>query len=372
MADISKCQEGLLGLAAQQGYLTFDDILNASEAFSLSVTEVDFLSEAIQLRGIIVYESAPQIGQSSQSDDDVLDYSRTDYDAIFEELLDLAPQLKHLVDEIKSFPAPQWGEVNQLARQIAEGNQFARDRMIMLYMRSVLKIALSMTKQYDLDIEDAVSSGFIGLMNAVDRYDPSGFSAFHSYASLWIQQGIQRDCNPVWIDFYFPAHYKEKMFRVIQRYEQYTTGEEHDSDEYNSLIERISDELELPTADVVKTLSSYFVQKYGKQSTEMIIEMENSDEELLPNELIGNDEEVFDALFQKDLTAKVDTVLSTLTEREAKVVRMRNGIGYRAPMTLEEIGSIMNVTRERIRQIEAKAMRKLSHPSRKKKLEGYL
>ena len=141
----------------------------------------------------------------------------------------------------------------------------------------------------------------------------------------------------------------------------YTTGEEHDSDE-----------LELPTADVVKTLSSYFVQKYGKQSTEMIIEMENSDEELLPNELIGNDEEVFDALFQKDLTAKVDTVLSTLTEREAKVVRMRNGIGYRAPMTLEEIGSIMNVTRERIRQIEAKAMRKLSHPSRKKKLEGYL
>lgn len=152
----------------------------------------------------------------------------------------------------------------------------------------------------------------------------------------------------------------------------YTTGEEHDSDEFNSLIERISDELELPTADVVKTLSSYFVQKYGKQSTEMIIEMENSDEELLPNELIGNDEEVFDALFQKDLTAKVDTVLSTLTEREAKVVRMRNGIGYRAPMTLEEIGSIMNVTRERIRQIEAKAMRKLSHPSRKKKLEGYL
>ena len=229
-----------------------------------------------------------------------------------------------------------------------------------------------MTKQYDLDIEDAVSSGFIGLMNAVDRYDPSGFSAFHPYASLWIQQGIQRDCNPVWIDYYFPAHYKEKMFRVIQKYEQYTTGEEQDSEEYNSLIEHISDELELPTADVAKTLSSYFGQKYGKQSTEMIIDMESSEEELLPNELIGNDEEAFDALVQKDLTAVVDTVLSTLTERETKVVRMRNGIGYRAPMTLEEIGSLMNVTRERIRQIEVKAMRKLRHPSRSKKLEGYL
>lgn len=372
MAGISKCQESLLELAAQQGYLTFDDILNASEAFSLSVTEVDFLSEAIQLRGIIVYESAPQMGQSSQSDDDVLDYSRTDYDAIFEELLDLAPQLKHLVDEIKLFPAPQWGEVNQLARQIAEGNQFARDRMIMLYMRSVLKIALSMTKQYDLDIEDAVSSGFIGLMNAVDRYDPSGFSTFHSYASLWIQQRIQRDCNPVWIDYYFSVYYKEKMFRVIQKYEQYTTGEEHDSERYNALIERISEELELSKLDVSNTLSSYFEQKYGKQSTEMIMEMECSDEEFLPSELISDDEKVFEVLFQKDLTAVVNAVLSTLPEREAKVVRMRNGIGYRAPMTLEEIGSLMNLTRERIRQIEAKAMRKLSRSSHKKNLEGYL
>ena len=91
----------------------------------------------------------------------------------------------------------------------------------------------------------------------------------------------------------------------------------------------------------------------------------------LPNELIGNDEEIFEVLSQKEITAKVDTILSTLTEREAKVLRMRNGIGYRAPMTLEEIGSLMNVTRERIRQIEVKAMRKLSHPSRRRKLKGY-
>ena len=369
MANISKCQESLLVLADRQGYLTFDDILNASEAFSLSVTEVDFLSEAIQLRGIIVYESAPQMGQAAQTDDDVLDYSRTDYDAIFEELLDLAPQLKYLIDEIKSFPAPQWGEINQLARQVAEGNQFARNRMIKLYMRSVLKIALSMTKQYDLDIEDAVSSGFIGLMNAVDRYDPSGFSAFHSYASLWIQQGIQRDCNPVWLDYYFPAHYKEKMFRVIQKYEQYTMGEEHDTERYNSLIERISEELELSETDTAKILNRYFVQKYGKQSIEMFIEMEYSDEELLPYKLISNEDEVFDTFFKKELMITVDNVLATLTEREAQVVRMRYGLGYRGPMTLEGIGSLMNITRERVRQIEAKAMKKLAHPTRRKKLE---
>ena len=80
-------------------------------------------------------------------------------------------------------------------------------------------------------------------MNVAYKYDLSGFSAFHSYASLWIQQGIQRDCNPVWIDYYFPAHYKEKMFRSIQKHEQYTSGEDFNSERYESLLERISDEL---------------------------------------------------------------------------------------------------------------------------------
>lgn len=209
-------------------------------------------------------------------------------------------------------------------------------------------------------------------MNVAYKYDLSGFSAFHSYASLWIQQGIQRDCNPVWIDYYFPAHYKEKMFRSIQKHEQYTSGEDFNSERYESLLERISDELELSREDVTKALNSYFKQKYGKQSIEEIKEIECADGISLPNELIGSDEEVFDEFFQKELSAVVDEVLSTLTDREATVVRMRNGIGYRVPMTREEIGSITNVTRERIRQIEAKAMRKLSHPSRTKKLKGYI
>lgn len=372
MADISKCQESLLVLATQQGYLTFDDILNASEAFSLSVTEVDFLSEAIQLRGIMVYESAPQMGQSSQSDEGVLDYSRTDYSAIFDELLVLAPQLKTLIDEVKSFPAPQWGEINQLAMQIAEGNNFARDRLIKLYMRSVLKIALSMTKQYELDIEDAISSGCIGLMNAVDRYDPSGFSAFHSYASLWIQQSIQRDCNPVWIDYYYPAHYKEKMFRSIQKYEQYTTGEEPGTPLYNTIIKKIAQETDIQESDVSSALRSACAQKYGKRNIDDLIEQEIADGEMLPRALIIDDEVLFEDFIRNELSIAIDKALSTLTEREASIIRKRNGLDTNRPMTLEEIGALLNVTRERIRQIEEKALRKLRHPSRSKKLKEYL
>lgn len=371
MADISKCQDELFALAKLQGYLTFDDILNASDAFSLSVTEVDFLSEAIQLRGIIVYEDAPNNRQESD-DEEFLDYSRTDYNAIFAEVLDLAPQLKTLIEEIKGFPAPQWGEINILAMQIAEGNLFARERLITLYMRNVVKIALSMTKQNELDIEDAISSGFAGLMNAVDKFDPAGFSAFHSYASMWITQGIQRDCNPKWMDYYFPAHYKDRMYKAFQKYEQYTAGEEVGTSEYNHLIHEIADDLDMDPNLVSRVLESAITQKYGKVSFEDFIECDFDYDGNLPDSLIQFEDTALEILLQNDLSKTIEEVLSSLSDRESLVVRMRNGIGYDKAMTLEEIGSLMDVTRERIRQIEAKAMRKLTHPSRKKKLEGFL
>ena len=371
MADISKCQDELIILAEKQGFLTFDDILNASDAFSLSVSEVDFLSEAIQLRGIIVYEIAPNIRKESD-DEEFLDYSRTDYNAIFAEVLALAPQLKTLIEEIKGFPAPQWGEINILAMQIAEGNQFARDRLITLYMRNVVKIALSMAKQNELDIEDAISSGFAGLLNAVDRFDPSGFSAFHSYASLWIQQGIQRDCNPVWIDYYFPAHFKEKMFRSLQAYNHFSIGEEVGTQEYYSLIQRIAQETELSTTEVDKALRNAFIQMYGKESIETLIEIEDSNDYMTSEWLACNEESIIGNQLHRESKEIIDKILASLSEREALVIKMRNGFGDYPPMTLEEIGSIMNVTRERIRQIESKALRKLAHPSRAKKLRPLL
>lgn len=107
---------------------------------------------------------------------------------------------------------------------------------------------------------------------------------------------------------------------------------------------------------------------YGKESLEALIEREATDEDTSISRFVSDEESVFDEQFQKELSEIVEDILSSLSEREAIVVKMRNGIGYPAPMTLEEIGSLMNVTRERIRQIEAKAMRKMSHPSRKKKL----
>jgi RNA polymerase primary sigma factor len=369
MSNYNKCLERLVELSTLQGYLTYDDIINESAA--LPVSEVDNLSEAIQLRGIIVYEKGPQIEQSPGDDENVQDYSRTDYAAIYEEILDLAPRLKPLIMLIQTFRAPQWGEVDQLVRQKAEGNQSARETLIKLYMRSALKIALSMTKLYELDIEDAVSAGFIGLIRAVDHYDPSGFSAFHSYAALWIKQGIQRWCVPVWMDYYFPSHYKDKMYRSILKYNQYCAGKYEASQDLKLLVRRIAQETDLPEDDVDEDLARYFTQKYGKLSLETIAEFELSHKRHDIPELVISDEIYLESIYLKDLKLKIAELLSSLPEREAQVIRMRNGIDYPSPMTLEEIGTLLAVTRERVRQIEKNGLRKLIQICYKKKLFGY-
>lgn len=214
MSKVAECQQLLFDEAAKKGFLTFDDIMDMSDTYSLSVSEVDQLSEALQLRGIIIYETAPL----EKDLDRFEDYSRIDYDVIFKEIVSLSDELEYIVELIKKLPPPQYGEISALTAQIADGNTYARERLILIHLRIVLKIALSMAKAHHYNIVDAVSAGFIGLIIAVDRFDPDGFSAFQSYASLWIQQNINRECNPVWIEYYFPAHYKEKMLPVYERY----------------------------------------------------------------------------------------------------------------------------------------------------------
>lgn len=369
MSAISDCQNSLVAKAQEQGYLTFDDILDVSDTFNLSVSKVDVLSEAIQLLGIIVYESAP--AKKTEDTEKLEDYSRVDYEAIYRQIIELSNNLKPLIDEIRQYPAPQFGEINILVKQISAGNNFARERLITLYLRTALKIALSMTKQYELDIEDTVASGIIGLCIAVDRYDPNGFSAFNSFASLWIQQTIQRECKPKWMDYYFPAHYQEIILKVYQRYKAHCSGwVELPIDE--SILRIISDELELPIDDIRKPLFYAMHQITCKISLEEYMDRTDGEGKFFYPRSIDNCN--FEtAVIEKDLKDIINQVLkTTLSTKEATILKMRNGIGYSHAMTLEEVGIEFNVTRERIRQIEAKALRKLRHPARSKYLKDYL
>ena len=372
MSTVFACQNELIELAEKQGYLTFDDIIVASQRFELRITEIDELSEMLQLRGILVYEVDPSLSRTktNNSEEDEPDYSRTDYEALFQDIQRKCPSLFSLINQIRHNPTPQHGEVNMLARQIKEGNTHARERLIMLYMRNVLKIAFSMSKQYDFELEDAISAGFIGLIYAVDAYVVEDFSTFHSYASMKISRYIQRECVPFWLDYYVPAHAKVKLFKVLQKYhEDKWIKCEIGSGQYSQTIQEYAQGLEMTTMEVDRCLRIIVSQidRIGIGELNQLIVTGNCTELRLMNW-----NESAESIDKTELEKTVDSLLSNLSEREARVIRLRYGIGEKSPLTLEEVGNIFGITRERVRQIEGKAMRKLCHPRNKMKLENYL
>lgn len=366
MSKVADCQKLLIIKAEKIGFLTFDDIMDLSDTYSLSVSEVDQLSEALEIRGIIIYETAP----SRKDIDHFEDYSRIDYEAIFKEIISLSPELEYVVGLIKKLPPPQYGEISSLVAQANAGNAYARERLILIHLRMVLKIALSMAKAHQYNIADAVSAGFVGLIIAVDKFDPDGFSAFQSYASLWIQQNINRECNPAWIEYYFPAHYKEKMLPIFERYhakigENYVT-----SHSCANLISEISNELDISVEQVEEYLNTALHQAEGHLFLADFWE-ETEEPSVYPQELIQTGDLLFERVSASAARTALLTALDSLSPKEANVIRLRTGFDDGQSLTLEEIGSVYGVSRERIRQIEAKALRKLSHPIRAKKLKDF-
>ena len=369
MSKCDECLSVLLSEAERKGYLTFDNIMDTTDSFDLSLSDVDKISELIHLREIIVYEEEP----SEQDEDELEDYSRVDYDMIFGEVVEISPDLAYIVNLVKDIPPPQHKEISLLAAQNADGNKYARERLILLHLRVVLKIALSMSKHYELDIAEAVSSGFTGLIVAVDKYDPNGFSAFQSYASMWIQQHIQRDCNPKWFEFYFPAHYKSTILTIKEKYEEIYGSIDFVIDENDmiSFSKEMSSKLEMTEEQILQCLYRIRNQKYHHLYLDAFMDSEEAEEfacYLEDTENISTEEYVCQNLLKEE----IEDALWSLTEREEKVIMLRYGLKDGREHTLEEVGKEFNVTRERIRQIEAKALRKLKHPTRSKRLTDFV
>lgn len=358
MSGLIECQQALLALATDKGYLTFDDILDAASTSLLSLSEIDRLSDNLQTLGVLLYEKEPE--QIVDGNDTFSDYSRIDYEDIFEEIVSLSPELEFIVDLIRKLPPPQYGEISSLTTQTAAGNTYARERLILIHLRVVLKIALSMAKTHQYDIIDAVSAGFVGLVIAADRFDPDGFSAFQSYASLWIQQNINRECNPIWMEYYFPAHYKEKMCPAYERYVNHWCDDCLFGSPCETLVSEIADDLDISFSKATEYLIAAINQAENHlQLSDFFEESDFEDSLPWPRELVQSD----DFLLEK-VAASMDreallNALNSLTPREADIIRLRNGFDDGQPLTLEDVSAIYGVTRERIRQIEAKAFRKI-------------
>lgn len=263
--------------------------------------------------------------------------------------------LKIYLNEIGQIPLLSEEEERELGRRSAQGDESARRKL----EEGNLRLVVSLAKRYTgrgVQLMDLIQEGNMGLMRAAEKYDYTKENRFSTYASWWIKEAMQRAIDQQAREIRVPVHVAENMKRVqkISKELQQELGRE-------PLPKEIAEKLGNKTEEEVKDILSY-LQNPVSLETPVGEDGENSLGDMVEDKREATPEEAMDALVRKE---EVSELLASLTERERQVIGLRYGLEDGSTHTLEEIGGILNVTRERVRQIEARAMEKLRENAKK-------
>ncbi|MDR2532545.1 MAG: RNA polymerase sigma factor RpoD [Oscillospiraceae bacterium] len=348
----------LLDHGKSQGKLTTKEITDVLEDLDFNVEQIDKLYEDFESFNIEIVDDYTM----DEDLDTVLEFqAEDDFDInITSEGMSSDP-VKIYLKEIGRFPLLSAEEEIDLATRMAQGDNNARRRLSEANLRLVVSIA----KKYvgrGMQFLDLIQEGNLGLIKAVEKFDYTKGYKFSTYATWWIRQAITRAIADQARTIRIPVHMVETITKVKKISSQllHRNGHEPTADE-------IAREINLPVDRVREIIR--IAQDPVSLETPIGEEEDSHLGDFIPDEDAPAPAEAASLTLLKE---QLSDVLATLTDREEKVLRLRFGLTDGRQRTLEEVGREFNVTRERIRQIEAKALRKLRHPSRSKKLKDFL
>ena len=366
-----KALNGLVELAkTKKNVLEYNEINDAFRGFELTEDKMDQILEYLEKSNIDVVNSGIEDSGKEDDlllgDDDDIILSEEDEVEIIDDVdvlegVSTEDPVRMYLKEIGNVPLLSTEEEIELEKRVEEGDEAAKKKLTEANLRLVVSIA----KKYvgrGMPFLDLIQEGNMGLMKAVDKFDYSKGYKFSTYATWWIRQAITRAIADQARTIRIPVHMVEtinKLIRVSRQLLQELGREptpEEIAEEMNMPVDRVREILKISQEPV--SLET----PIGEEEDSHLGDFIQDDNVPVPA----------DAAAFTLLKEQLVEVLSTLTDREQKVLRLRFGLDDGRARTLEEVGKEFNVTRERIRQIEAKALRKLRHPSRSRKLKDYL